>query len=192
MKKTIVITGASTGIGYACVKACLEEGHRVIATARKETDLKMLTKLGAEAVHLELLSEQSVNKAADTILASTNGKIDTLFNNAGYGLQVAMEDATWATLNDQHTANVIGPVMFSNRLLPALGDKSQLIFNGSILGVITVAFRGPYCMSKHALEAVVDAYKLELEPLGVRVHLIQPGPIEASFRSNTLAVLKNT
>ena len=192
MKKTIVITGASTGIGYACVTACLEAGHRVIATARKETDLKMLTKLGAEAVQLELTSEQSVNNAADTILASTNGKIDTLFNNAGYGLQVAMEDATWKSLNEQHTANVIGPIMFSNRLLPALGDKSQLIFNGSILGVITVTFRGPYCMSKHALEAVVDAYKLELEPLGVRVHLIQPGPIEASFRTNTLAVLKNT
>ncbi|WP_250658655.1 SDR family NAD(P)-dependent oxidoreductase [Alkalimarinus coralli] len=190
--KTVVITGASTGIGYACVEASLNAGHRVIATARKEEDLKQLSKMGAEAIHLELLSEESVNRAAATILEMTDSRIDTLFNNAGYGFQVAMEDSTWRGLNDQHTANVIGPVMLTNQLLPALRENSQLIFNGSILGVITVAFRGPYCMSKHALEAAVDAYRLELEPKGVSVHMIQPGPIEASFRSNTLAVLNQT
>ncbi len=190
--KTVVITGASSGIGLACVEASLKAGHRVIATARKVADLQRLTDLGAEAIHLELLDEQSVNKAADTILASTNGKIDTLFNNAGYGLQVAMEDANWQSLTDQHTANVIGPIMFTNRLLSALGSGSQLIFNSSILGMITVAFRGPYCMSKHALEAAADAYRLELEPLGIAVHVIQPGPIEAAFRPNALAALKST
>lgn len=190
--KTVVITGASTGIGYACVEASLKAGHRVIATARKDEDLKKLSDMGAEALHLELLSEESVNSAADRILALTNNHIDTLFNNAGYGFQVAMEDSTWRGLNDQHTANVIGPIMLTNRLLGALSRSSHLIFNGSILGVITVAFRGPYCMSKHALEAAVDAYRLELEPRGIDVHLIQPGPIEANFRSNTLSALNQT
>ncbi|MFD2228979.1 SDR family NAD(P)-dependent oxidoreductase [Alkalimarinus sediminis] len=190
--KTVVITGASTGIGYACVEASLKAGHRVIATARKDDDLKMLADMGADAIHLELLSEESVNSAADKILALTDHHIDALFNNAGYGFQVAMEDSTWRGLNDQHTANVIGPIMFTNRLLDALKPNSRLIFNGSILGVITVAFRGPYCMSKHALEAAVDAYRLELEPRGINVHLIQPGPIEANFRNNTLTALKQT
>lgn len=190
--KTVVITGASSGIGQACVLASLDKGHTVIATARNEKDLKALEAIGAIAIHMELQDEASVTQAAKTILERCDNNIDVLFNNAGYGLQTAMEDSTWQSLADQHAINVIGPIHFTNQLLPALNSNSKLIFNGSILGVITVAFRGPYCMSKHALEAAVDAYKLELEQKGVAVHLIQPGPIEAKFRPNALAVLKRT
>jgi NAD(P)-dependent dehydrogenase (short-subunit alcohol dehydrogenase family) len=188
--KTVVITGASSGIGRASVEASLKAGHRVIATARSEDDLKQLSALGAHAVHLELLDQNSVKTAAAAILEITQGQIDALFNNAGYGLQVAMEDTSWQGLQDQHTANVVGPVMLTNLLLPALKPGSKLIFNGSVLGLITTAFRGPYCMSKHALEAVADAYRLELEPLHIDVHLIQPGPIEADFRANALTAMK--
>ncbi|MCG8670887.1 MAG: SDR family oxidoreductase, partial [Pseudomonadales bacterium] len=127
--------------------------------------------------------------AATKILELTDGSIDALFNNAGYGLQVAMEDTTWESLEEQHRANVIGPIQFTNSLLPALKPGSKLIFNGSVLGVISVAYRGPYCMSKYALEAAVDTYRLELEGLGIGVHLIQPGPIEAKFRANALSKL---
>jgi len=190
--KTVVITGASSGIGLACVKASLHKGHKVIATARNKSDLTKLRDLGAHAVALELLDEGSVQQAADEILKITDNRIDALFNNAGYGLQVAMEDTTWEALSDQHRINVIGPIQLTNQLLPALPLGSKLLFNGSILGVITTAFRGPYCMSKHALEAAVDAYRIELEPNEIGVHLIQPGPIEASFRSNALTVLKQT
>lgn len=186
--QTIVITGASSGIGLACVEAALQAGHKVIATARKTEDLQMLQKLGAEAVALELSNESSVIAAANTIKAM--GRIDVLFNNAGYGLQVAMEDATWEALEEQHTSNVIGPIIFTNLLLDNLHPGSKLIFNSSILGLITIPFRGPYCMSKHALESAADAYRLELESRGINVHVIQPGPIEAKFRSNALAKLK--
>ena len=190
--KTVVITGASSGIGLACVKASLNKGHKVIATARNENDLAMLRDLGAHAIALELKDEDGVKYAAEEILKICDNQIDALFNNAGYGLQVAMEDTTWQALTDQHRINVIGPIQFTNYLLPALSSGSKLIFNGSILGVITTAFRGPYCMSKHALEAAVDAYRIELEPNNIGVHLIQPGPIEASFRSNALTALKHT
>lgn len=190
--KTVVITGASSGIGYACVEASLNKGYRVIATARKQADLVQLESLGAIPVQLELLNQESVTAAAERILEISNQKLDALFNNAGYGLQVAMEDTTWESLEEQHRANVIGPIQLTNQLLPALQKGSKLIFNGSVLGVITVPFRGPYCMSKYALEAAVDAYKLELESLGIDVHLIQPGPIEAKFRTNALTKLKQT
>lgn len=188
--KTVVITGASTGIGYACVEASLKQGHNVIATARKQTDLEKLEALGATAIELELLNKDSVAKAANKILNAGQQKIDALFNNAGYGLQVAMEDTTWEGLEEQHRANVVGPIQLTNQLLPAIPRGGKIIFNGSVLGVITVSFRGPYCMSKYALEAAVDAYRLELESLGIGVHLIQPGPIEAAFRSNALAAVK--
>ncbi len=192
MTKTVVITGASSGIGYACVEASIKQGHRVIATARQEKDLDELQRMGAAAVILDLGDQASVTRAAEQILEKSGQKIDGLFNNAGYGLQVAMEDTTWESLEEQHRTNVIGPIQLTNQLLPAMAPGSKLIFNGSVLGVITVSFRGPYCMSKYALEAAVDAYRLELESLGISVHLIQPGPIEAKFRSNALAAVKKT
>lgn len=190
--KTVVITGASSGIGLACVEASLKQGHQVIATARKESDLNKLEQLGAHPVALELLDPHSVKTAGETILQLADHNIHTLFNNAGFGLQVAMEDTTWQALEEQHRANVIGPIQLTNQLLPAIPSGGKLIFNGSVLGVITVSFRGPYCMSKYALEAATDAYRLELESLGINVHLIQPGPIEASFRRNALAAVKKT
>lgn len=187
--KTIVITGASTGIGLATVKTCLLEGYNVIATARSEQDLLALRTLGATAISLELADKTSVEQAAHTIIEAANKKIDVLFNNAGYGLQVAMEDASWEGLLRQHTTNVIGPIHLTNQLLPALKPGSKIIFNSSILGLITVAFRGPYCMSKHALESAADAYRLELESLGIDVHVIEPGPIEADFRKTAFQAL---
>ena len=188
--KTLVITGASTGIGLACVEAGIRAGHKVIATARQSDDLNRLTELGAHAVALELTDQQNIETAAEKILTLSEGRIDALFNNAGYGLQVALEDTTWDALQTQHTTNVIGPICLTNQLLPALKPGSKLIFNSSILGLVTIAFRGPYCMSKYALEATADAYRLELESLGIDVHLIEPGPIEANFRQNTIRVLK--
>ncbi|NRB42771.1 MAG: SDR family NAD(P)-dependent oxidoreductase [Pseudomonadales bacterium] len=180
--KTLVITGGSSGIGLACVKAALQAGHCVIATARKVEDLENLKMLGAIAVKLELNDEESVMQAANHILRHSGGKIDALFNNAGYGLQVAMEDSSWQDLQRQLNSNVIGPVILTNHLLPALSAGSQIIFNSSILGLVTLPFRGPYCMSKYAIEAAADAYRLELESLNIDVHVIQPGPIEANFR----------
>ncbi len=181
---TIVITGASSGIGYAAVQACLDAGYQVIATARQHTDLDRLQALGVEAVQLDLESEQSVLEAAESIRLLSGGAISGLFNNAGYGLQVAMEDVSWSALNRQLTSNVIGPVMLTNFLLDCLHPGSKLVFNSSVLGLIVVPFRGPYCMSKYALEAASDAYRLELESRGIGVHIIEPGPIEAQFRAN--------
>ena len=188
--KTVVITGASSGIGLATVKACLAQGYKVIATARKPDDLKMLQRIGALAVKLELSEQSSVESAAENILKLASDHIDCLFNNAGYGLQVALEDSTWESLSNQHIINVVGPVHLTNQLIPALKPGSKLIFNSSVLGVITIPFRGPYCMSKYALEAAADAYRLELESLGIDVHVLQPGPIEAEFRPNALRALK--
>lgn len=187
--KTIVITGASSGIGLACCQSALTSGHKVIATARKPADLAKLQQLGAHPVELELNNENSVEQAAKRIIELSQGHIDVLFNNAGYGLQVAMEDTEWQALQQQMTSNVIGPIILSNHLLPHIPKGGKLIFNGSILGLITIPFRGPYCMSKYALEAATDAYRLELASMGVDVHIIEPGPIDASFRKNALKAI---
>ena len=188
--KTIVITGASSGIGRATAARCLAAGYRVIATARKAPDLAELEAAGALSVQIDLADEASVLAAAARIRQLSDDHIDALFNNAGYGLQVALEDATWAALAQQLATNAIGPVVLTNALLPALPHGSKLVFNSSALGVFVVPFRGPYCMSKFALEAAADAYRLELEALGIKVHVIQPGPIEARFRQNVLQAVR--
>jgi len=185
--KTVVITGASTGIGHATVKTCLAAQYKVIATARNEVDLKQLEDMGAIPVEMELTNQQSVEKAASAIIGRSGGRIDALFNNAGYGLQVAMEDVTWDCLEHQLTANLTGPVMLTNYLLEhALHPKSKIVFNSSILGLVVVPFRGPYCISKYAVEAAADAYRQELASRGVDVFVIEPGPIEASFRASAV------
>lgn len=186
----IVITGASSGIGLACAKRCLAAGHRVVATARRAEDLAQLRALGCEAVVLELCDAASVSAAAEAVTERCGGQIDVVFNNAGYGLQVALEDATHEALTAQLQANVIGQVCFTNALLPALRAGSKLVFNSSILGVVVMPLRGPYCMSKFALEAAADAYRLELASRGIRVTVIQPGPIAAKFRRNAYAALQ--
>ena len=188
--QTIVITGASSGIGRASVECCLGAGHRVIATARRPADLEALGTLGAVPVPLELTSPQSIALAVERVLAAAGGVVDVLFNNAGYGLQVALEDAAPEALRRQLETNVIGPVTLTNALLPGLRPGARLVFNSSVLGVCVVPFRGPYCMSKYALEAAGDAYRLELASRGIAVHVIQPGPIEAQFRPNALRALE--
>lgn len=188
--KTIAITGASSGIGLASAVACLAAGHRVIATARREADLAALRALGAEAVPLELSCRESVEQAAQAIRERCGGRLDALFNNAGYGLQVAMEDASWEALQAQLASNVIGPLALTNALLDCIPAGGKLVFNSSVLGVLVVPFRGPYCMSKFALEAAADAYRQELRNRGIGVHVIQPGPIEARFRPNALQQLR--
>lgn len=182
---TVLITGCSTGIGLATAEACLRAGYRVIATARKRHDLDALNALGAIPVQLDLREEHSVIAAVKTI-ENIASQIHVLFNNAGYGLQVAIEDASWGGLQNQLAANVIGPVVFTNALLHLIPSGGKIIFNSSILGLVTLPFRGPYCMSKYALEAAADAYRLELESKQIAVHVIQPGPIAAKFRENAL------
>lgn len=185
----VVITGASTGIGEATMRRCLARGHRVIATARNEQDLERIKCAGAEAYFLELTSEASVTQCANQIRSATNDRIDVLFNNAGYGLQIAMEDAGYQDLQAQLLANVVGPSVFTSLLLPALGNGSRVIFNSSILGKAVLPFRGPYCASKYAIEAIADSYRLELRNKGVFVHLVEPGPIAANFRKNAFQLL---
>jgi len=188
--KTIVITGASSGIGRAAADACLAAGYRVIATARAPGDLDRLAAIGAVPVPLELTSSQSIAQAAALVRGASGGVVDVLFNNAGYGLQVALEDATPEALRRQLETNVIGPITLTNALLDTLRPGAKLVFNSSVLGVCVVPFRGPYCMSKFAVEAASDAYRLELASRGIGVHVIQPGPIEAQFRPNALRALE--
>ena len=187
--KTVVITGCTPGgIGYACAHMVRDAGYRVVATARKPDVLKKLQEEGFETVELELADSESVRRTADTIETLCGGRLYALFNNAAYGQPGAVEDLSREVLKEQFETNLFGTHDLTVRLLPmmiAAGD-ARLVQNSSVLGFVTLRYRGAYNASKFALEGLTETMRMELEGTGVQVSLIEPGPIRSRFRANAL------
>jgi NAD(P)-dependent dehydrogenase (short-subunit alcohol dehydrogenase family) len=190
--RSILITGASTGIGYHCAKALKADGYNVIATCRKIADVSRLQAEGLTCIHLDMARSDSVQAAAQETLELCEGELYGLFNNAGYGQPGAVEDLSRDALRQQFEANVFGLCELTNALLPSMFKLGQgrIVQNSSVLGFAAMPFRGAYNASKFALEGLTDTLRLELEGSGVHVSLIEPGPITSAFRKNALAALK--
>jgi len=186
--KAILITGCSSGIGLCVAQGLHTRGYRVIATARKEADVEMLKQLGLESLQLDVTDEASMDKAMQTILTMTDGKLYALFNNGAYGQTGAVEDIPTEVLREQFNTNVFGWHSLTRRVLPIMRQQGygRIIQNSSVLGFIALPFRGPYNASKFALEGLSDTLRLELAGTGIFVSLIEPGPIRSRFRDNAL------
>lgn len=184
MARSVLVSGASSGIGAHCARRLREDGWRVFAGARRDEDLARLESMGAEAVRLDLDDSESVAAAADFALRKTDGRLDALFNNAGFGQPGAVEDLPRAALREQFETNVFGAVELANHILPAMRARGQgrIAQNSSVLGFVAMPLRGAYCASKFALEALTDAMRIENERRGIHFVLIEPGPIESGFR----------
>jgi NAD(P)-dependent dehydrogenase (short-subunit alcohol dehydrogenase family) len=192
MTRTILITGCSSGIGLDAVRTMKARGWRVIATARKPEDIARLkNEEGVEVLFLELADPKSIAACAEAALAMCGGKLDAIFSNAAHGQPGAVEDLTPELLRHQFEVNVIGTHDLTRRLIPAMrkNGSGRIVQNSSILGFVAVAYRGAYCASKHALEGLTNAMRLELEGTGIKVSLIEPGPIKSRFVENALANL---
>ena len=192
-EKTILVTGCSSGIGWAAARMMKERGWRVLATARRPEDLvRLKAELGVEALHLELADPASIAAAADAALAASGGRIEALFNNAAYGQPGAVEDLAADVLRRQFEVNVIGTHDLTRRLIPAMraAGRGRIVQCSSVLGLVAAPFRGAYCASKFALEGLSDALRLELAGTGIHVSLIEPGPIRTRFVEHALAVAK--
>lgn len=189
-QRTILITGCSSGIGLASARVMKERGWRVFATARRPEDLAMLTgEVGVEALHLELTDPRSIGACAEEALARTDGKLDALFNNAAYGQVGAVEDLSSETLRRQIEVNLIGTHELTRRIIPAMRRQGsgRIVQCSSVLGFVTAPYRAAYCASKYALEALTDGLRCELAGTGIRVSIIEPGPIRTRFVEHALA-----
>lgn len=186
-KKVIVITGCSSGIGLDAATTLAKRGHRVIATCRKLEDLEKLKTLSLESVLLDLNDTQSIHCAFQTIVTLTQGRVDVLVNNAGYGQIGALEDIPSDVLINQFQTNVFGLMELTRLVIPLMRKQNQgrIINISSVLGVISLPLKGAYNASKYAVEGLSDTLRLELKPAGIKVITIEPGPIE-SLWSNTL------
>ncbi len=192
MAKTILITGCSTGIGYTTCLQLKERGHRVIASARKQTDVEKLLAEGFEAVQLDLADSSSIQQAVEKVAAMTDGKIDALFNNGAFGQPGAVEDLSRETLRIQFETNLFGTHELTNLIIPLMRQQGhgRIIYNSSVLGFVAMKFRGAYNASKFALEGLADTLRLELHGSGIHISIIEPGPITSHFRKNAFELYK--
>jgi short-subunit dehydrogenase len=188
--KVIVITGASGGIGAAVTEMLGQQGARLVLAARSQKNLDTLAEKvrqsGGEALVIptDMGNPDQVKALAQQTLAHY-GRVDILINNAGYGQYGPLTELTEDQIRQQFEVNIIGLLLLTQRLVPTmrLQRQGRIINIGSIAGVVTLPFGGIYHASKHALEALSDALRMELAPFNIYVSLIQPGPVKTQFFS---------
>ena len=182
----ILITGCSTGIGFCAATTLHQRGYNVVATVRNSADAKTLTEQGITTHLLELANSNSINQLINFTLKHFNGKIDALFNNAAYGQPGAIEDLSRDVLREQFETNVFGTQELTNLVIAHMRKQGsgRIIYNSSVLGFISMAYRGAYNASKYALEGLADTLRQELHGSHIHISLIEPGPIESQFRAN--------
>ncbi len=187
--RSILITGCSSGIGLASAREMKARGWRVFATARKPDDLRRLREeMGVESLYLDYAEPPSIEAAAGHVLEATGGKLSALFNNGTYGQPGAVEDLRPEVLRAQFEAGFFGWHDLTRRVIPAMrgNGEGRIVFCSSVLGLIAAPYRGAYCAAKFALEALADALRIELRSTGIRVILIEPGPIASRFVEHAL------
>lgn len=185
--KIVLITGCSGGIGLATAKMLGQRGHTVCATARREESVQSLAEMATGkslARRLDVTDSQSINAVVSELI-DRFGRIDVLVNNAGYGQIGAVEDVTLDQWHRQLDTNLIGVVAMCQAVLPSMRSRGAgaIINVSSIVAHIAMPLMAAYCASKHALDALNTALRIEIKDFGVRVVAIEPGPISTGFQS---------
>ena len=186
--KSILITGCSSGIGLDTAKFLSKNGWDVYATCRKIKDVKKLNNLGIKCFKLDYASEKSIDQALQEILKQTNDSLSAIFNNGAFALPGALEDIPSNGMKEIFEANFFGWHYLIRKVIPVMRTQGfgRIIQCSSILGFITLAYRGPYNSTKWALEAYSDTLRLELEGTGIKIISIRPGPINTFIRKNSI------
>jgi short-subunit dehydrogenase len=187
-KKVAVVTGSSTGIGYETCLSLAENGYITYATMRDLKKSKKIEKiahennLSIEIVEMDVDKDESVKNSIENII-DENGQIDILVNNAGYGLFGALEDIALSEIKNQFETNVFGVIRVTQNVLPIMRSQNNgIIINiSSISGLVGIPSQSVYVATKFAVEGLNDPMSYELEPFGIKVILIEPGPINTEF-----------
>lgn len=175
--KTILITGASSGVGQATARLLAQPGYRVFGTSRTPASREKLAQV--EMIALDVRSNESVAAGVRKVLEQT-GHIDVLINNAGNELAGALEEATLDEAKAQFETNFFGVVRMVSAVLPTMRHqrRGQIINIGSLTGYVAVPFMGLYSASKFALEGYTEALRHEVKPFNIHVSLVEPGVLK--------------
>jgi NAD(P)-dependent dehydrogenase (short-subunit alcohol dehydrogenase family) len=191
---SVLVTGASSGIGRACVETLASAGFHVFAGVRSSVDAeKLRSELGEHVspLLLEATSERDVEAARDVVIERNGaGELAGIVHCAGIALAGPLECIRPEMLLHQLHVNVVGPFALSRALLPLLRtSRGRLVFISSMSGRLALPFMGPYAASKFALEALIDAFRVELAPWGIEVVSVQPGVVSTPIWTKSLAAM---
>lgn len=186
--KSILITGCSSGIGYDAAHTLRARGWQVFAACRKAEDCARLREDGFESPLIDYEDETTIAAGLDEVLRTTDGRLDALFNNGAYAIPGPVEDVPTAALRTIFEANLIGWHDLTRRVIPVMRarDTGRIVQCSSVLGLVSMKWRGAYVATKFALEGLSDALRLEMADTGIRVSVIDPGPIDTPFRENAI------
>src|SRR5512136_2162916 len=195
--KSVLITGATDGLGRAAAVLFAERGYRVFAAGRsaeKRAQLDALAreqKLPLETLELDVCDDASVQRAVKTVLDKA-GAIDVLVNNAGLSYVAAVEDMSMEDWRRQFETNFFGVLRVTRAVLPQMRERRQgrILMMSSVSGLVTPPTQGGYSSSKHALEGMSNALRLELYPFGIDVVLIEPGYIVTNIQNAAVDLMK--
>lgn len=188
MQKTILITGCSSGIGYACAQAMREAGWRVFASCRKAEDCARLQAKGFDSPLIDYELPETITSGLQEVLAATGGTLDALFNNGAYAIPGAVEDLPPQALATIFQANVVGWHDLTRQVIPVMRAQGhgRIVNNSSVLGLVAARWRGAYVASKFALEGLTDVLRLEMRDTPLKFILIEPGPVTSKIRVNSI------
>jgi short-subunit dehydrogenase len=182
MKKVILVTGASSGLGLATANALAAQGHIVYGTSR---DIKRIKGVPFNPIEMDVTDDASVNAAVEKIIKA-EGKIDVLVNNAGNGITGPLYAMPVEFAKKQFEVNFFGVVRVSSAVLPGMIEKKQgLVINiGSLAGLFGLPYQGLYSASKFAIEGYSESLRMELQNTGVKVSVVNPGDFKTDFTGN--------
>lgn len=181
-QKVILITGASSGIGYDTATRLAKQGHKVYGAARRIDKMQPLKELGVTPIKMDVTDDASMIAGVNTVL-ETEGRIDVLVNNAGYGYFGAVENVSMEEARKQLEVNVFGLARLTQLVIPHMREQGsgRIVNLASIAGKLALYFGGWYHVSKFAVEGFSDALRMELKPFGIDVVIIEPGSIRTDW-----------
>jgi NAD(P)-dependent dehydrogenase (short-subunit alcohol dehydrogenase family) len=187
-QRTILITGCSSGIGYAAACALRDRGWHVYAACRQELDCGRLREEGFDSPRIDYTDPDSIITALADVLEDTGGTLDAVFNNGAYAMPGAVEDLPTEALREIFEANFFGWHTLTRAVIPIMRAQGhgRIVQCSSVLGLVALPWRGAYSATKFALEGLTDTLRMEMRGTGVHPILIEPGPITTKIRANSI------
>lgn len=191
MKKVVLITGASAGMGKETARLLLQSGYTVYGAARRIEKMKDLQLLGAKILSMDVADDFSMVKCVQEIM-DAEGRLDVLINNAGFGSYGAVEDVPISEARYQLEVNLFGLVRLTQLVLPHMREQrsGKIVNVTSIGGKMATPLGGWYHASKFAVEGLSDSLRLEVKPFGIDVILVEPGGVKTEWAGIAMDRLK--
>lgn len=185
--QNILITGCSSGIGLETAKILHKNNYKVWATVKDEKDLTIFEEMGIKALKLDVREKSDIKTVLNEILKEDK-KLDAVFNNAGFGQPGAVEDITTEVLKEQFETNFFGLHEVTIQCMKIFRNQGfgKVMQHSSVLGIISLKYRGAYNASKYAIEGLADTMRLEVMASNIFISTINTGPVTSKFRENAL------